>query len=75
MRPEEQVDLDKMKAEIQGIKLRAYDFMHEAIRFDDNDLKHSGHKSVGDALIYAVKRAEKDILKVPKDFLRKWPDE
>jgi hypothetical protein len=72
--PEEAQDLIAMKIAVQEEKLRTFDLMHEYNRMSAEELKHSGHKSQEAALKYSMDRATKEIEKIHKAFLKKWPD-
>jgi len=72
--PEEQADLDQLALRTRDTKLKAYDLMYAYMGMGPEMLKHSGHASVESALKYAMERAIKEVNKLTKDFLKRWPD-
>ena len=72
--PEEQADVDALKAKHIKIKLSAFDMMHEFTRMSPESLVHTGHKTVEAALLYTMKEALKSVKKEGADFIKKWPD-
>lgn len=72
--PQEQADLDIMHAARIDRQVRMYDYMSALSRMDETGLRNSGHKSFEAALVYAFRSAEKDIARLIKEHLKKYPD-
>lgn len=69
MTDQEQADLDAMRLKSLEIKVQTWDFMLYMIR-DSTILAHSGHKSVGDALVHAMKSSEKKVDALQAEYIR-----
>lgn len=72
MTEQEQVDLDNLKRVLIEEKIRAFDTMRNYVRYG---IDNTGHKSVGDALIYVFNNADKRIKTLTYLYIKKYPDE
>lgn len=70
----EQLDQQKLAADVLAAKLAMYDQCAMFDRMDAGELKACGHASRDAALLYTVRRTMERIEKLRKDFVRKWPD-
>jgi hypothetical protein len=59
--PKEQADLNVMKAAIEKLKLSCYDGQLALSRIPQEELKHTGHKSVEEGLLYRLKSTQREI--------------
>jgi len=71
---QEQRDLDTARTAVTEIQVSTFDFMRILLHMTSTELGHSGHKSLGAALEYAMREAEARINKVWKAHLKKYPD-
>ena len=74
MSPEEQTDLDKMKAEVTKIEHETFYVMREFMRMTPEELKTCGHHSISSALEYSMNDAIKRCKKLNNAFIAKYPD-
>lgn len=84
--PEEQVDIDATKQKVRQIYDSTMDMCKEYSRMDAMSLLHCGHRSdpgeglkledlQNRAIAKTVRQALKDVEKLWKDHVKKWPDE
>lgn len=71
---QEKKDLEILKAEIQKEKLSCYDYCVSILRWPDDQLKHTGHKSKEAAVLWSVQNSQKKIEKLTQAHIRKYPD-
>ena len=64
----------KLGADIADIKVRAFNMMREFNRMDATALSHTGHKTKEAAWAYTLNNALKDIDRLDREFLRRFPD-
>lgn len=76
MTDEEQKDLEKLREELQRVRVSTYDYACSFLRYTLDDLKHSGYggKTVGEAIVMVLQRSQTDIQKLVKAHERKYPD-
>jgi len=76
MTEQESKDLEVLKAKQVDRKLSTYDYMRAILRYNETDLKHSGYsgKTIAQALESVMRNAEKDIEKLHKEYIKKYPD-
>lgn len=72
--PQEQADLDVMRAAIERLKLSCYDGQLSLTRMPPEQLVHTGHKTVGDGLLYYVRSTQRKIDSLIATHLQKYPD-
>lgn len=71
---EEQKDLDTLH-KVQAEEYESYSsYSLYLLEMDETALKHSGHKSVEQALLYSARRHKDKLMKMVKAHLKKWPD-
>lgn len=63
-----------MKAEIVEIKVAAFDYMRYLSQLREEDLRHTGHKSIEAGMAYAYRDAQNKINKLHAAHLKKYPD-
>jgi hypothetical protein len=76
MRPGEQEALDEAKAKASEKRESAFSFMRELDRMDAASLASCGYRNLtnAEAVHRAFKRAQDEIDKIFKDFVKKFPD-
>jgi hypothetical protein len=74
MTPEEQKDLDALHKEQTNLREHFSSYVRHILDMGPEELKHSGHKTVEEALVYAAKSHIKDLDKLVKAHIKKWPD-
>lgn len=72
--PEEQEDLDALHVEMDKKKLNTWNYLTMLVRMTPEELRHSGYKTVEEALRKTVERSAKDINALVNKHLKKWPD-
>ena len=72
--PEEQLDLNKMKAKCDEIRSVAFNAMRDVLRYDATELKHSGVKTNEEALVSAFKYYQRQCDQLVAAHIKKWPD-
>lgn len=72
--PQEKADLDIAKAKVDKLKIECIDFQIGMFRGGIEGLKHSGHKTVEDALAWALKDTMREIDAIWVSHLKKYPD-
>jgi len=81
--PEEQADLDKLKADQAHERELYFGMARDILRADEAQLASMGQRRLGDVTIDVVRAIAlksytestlKKIDKLAKDFLKKWPD-
>ena len=72
---QEKEDLAAEQVKVQKIKNDCFDYMQSLMRMDAIELRYSGHTSLGAALEYAIRSADRKINQIWKDHLKKYPDE
>ena len=70
----EEKDLAIARSKVQEIKGDCYDRMRHLINMSAEELKHSGHASIGAALEWTFKHTDRQVNKIWEDHLRKYPD-
>lgn len=77
MSEEELKDLEEMKAEVVKKKLACFDYIEAVTRYNDTDLLHSGYrgKTTAQAIEMILKGYMKDIEKLHKAHIKKYPDD
>lgn len=70
----EQADLEAFKAARVTEQIRCWTLCRAYVGMSQEELRHSGHKSQADAVLYTVKDSVKRVNKLWADFLKKWPD-
>jgi hypothetical protein len=76
MTEQEQIDLDKAKAEVQKIQDNTFDYLRSLNRANKHELEISGYrnKTNAEAMQMAFNNAQKRIEKIWQDHVRKYPD-
>lgn len=74
MSEQEYKDLEDMKDKVNEIKVNRMEYAISVLRYTDTDLKHSGYKTVEQALKSIVESTKRDIDKLNKNYIRKYPD-
>ena len=69
---QEKVVLEIMKQKIDQIKVNAIDYELFLVR--NGLVPGAGHKTLAEAFEFTVLRAQKEIQKLQKEHLRKYPD-
>lgn len=67
-------DLAKLKAEKAKELETMFSCMDMLFRMEPEELKHSGHKTVQEAIFYTYRESAKKIAKAAANFIRKYPD-
>ena len=67
-------DLEEMKDKVNQRKINAIDYSISVLRYDENDLRACGHKTIEGMIRYIVENCKKDIDKLNKEYIRKYPD-
>lgn len=67
-------DMEAMKDKVIQRKVDSMDYAISALRYTEQDLKSSGHKSVEGMIRYIVENCNRDCLKLINDHVRKYPD-
>lgn len=73
--PEEKKDLDELKSKINEVKIRTIDYQIALSQMNEGNLIMSGYR-YGHAAAYEVqvKKANSEIEKLTRAFLKKYPD-
>lgn len=75
MTEQETKDLEVLKAKQREIKINAFDYFVTLARMDETQLMHSGHrKGNAQAIADSLVRYQKDLEKLVKEYIRKYPD-
>lgn len=73
--PEEQADLEKLKADIQQEKLQTWTLMKEMLTMDIAQLAACGHRNGNAQAVFdTMKGSLHRVQQLEKAFLKKWPD-
>lgn len=73
-RPGEAEAVATMVAKIAERKIAAYDFMRSLWTWDPATIHHTGYKTREEGIVATFKRAEQEIDKIQREFIRKFPD-
>jgi hypothetical protein len=74
MSPDEQKDLDVLKAAIADLKRAGFDGAQMCLQMANSTLPHTGYKSREEAAIGTLKSYMRDIKSLEKAYLKKYPD-
>jgi hypothetical protein len=74
MTPAEQADLDKLHAAQAKEYENFSSLCRSYLELSEEMLKHTGHKSIEAALLYAATNHRKKIWALAAAHVRKWPD-
>lgn len=75
--PEEEQDAADLREAVGRVKIACYDHLRHVERYDARDLETSGYrgKTNAEAMQMIFQKYQKDIDKLKKEFLKKWPDD
>ena len=74
MNEQEEKDLKYAQAKAQLLKGDCYDRMRHIVNMSVEELKHSGHASIGAGLEWTFKNADRKVNKIWEDHIKKYPD-
>lgn len=76
MTEQESKDLEENKEKVLKIKISTFDYLVSVSRFTETDLLHSGYrdKSTAQAMEMILVTANKNIEKIWKEYIKKYPD-
>ena len=74
MTPQEQADLAQLMLDIAEAKRRLYDHASIFLDMPDEQVRHTGHKSKEHGVYAALENARKEIRRLEKAYLKKYPD-
>ena len=74
MSEQEKVDLEILKNELVKLKVSSFDYIKYCLTMTQEDLIHSGNKTIEQAIIFGMNSKIKDIKILTKEFIKKYPD-
>jgi hypothetical protein len=75
MTEEQQRDLDLLRAEIQQRKVDCFNYCTYILDLDESLLTMHGHKSKGEAVVWSIKNAQKEVKRLIQQYEKKYPDQ
>lgn len=74
MTPEEQKDLELLKEARRKLEHSCFELQKSYLRMTIVELSHAGHTTAESAVVSAVKHYAREIEKLAKDHVKKYPD-
>lgn len=76
MRPatNQEADAASLKLNVVAAKVRAFDYMKHLLSLSPAQLKHTGHKTIEDAIMFSLKFGIGEIKAMNDAFIKKYPD-
>ncbi len=74
MSEQEKIDLDKMNEDCHRINRNTISFCEHLIKLSPTELRHTGHQSIGDALLHSIQLGRKQKDKIQAEYTKKYPD-
>jgi len=81
MDEQEEKDLEALKIEVKKREQSCYHYMKSVLSYDETARLHSGFRTSGrvwtiaEALEHIIRGNEKEIAKLHKEYIKKYPDE
>lgn len=76
MNEQEKKDLEELHVKVKELKLSRIDYLLSMLRYTQTDFEHSGYRNgLHQALEGVVRMTQKDLDKIHKEYLKKYPDD